>query len=43
MKVKDPDYITGNELAQIVFPPQQSFIIERSQQCEVLGCVVSWE
>ncbi len=42
-KVEDPDYIKANEVAQIVFTPQQPFVVEGFKQCEGLGRVAIME
>ena len=42
-KVEDPEYVKANEVAQIVFAPQQPFVVEGFKQCEGLGRVAIME
>lgn len=42
-KVENPDYIKANEVAEIVFAPQQPFVVEGFKQCEGLGRVAIME
>lgn len=42
-KVEGPDYVKANEVAEIVFAPQQPFVVEGFKQCEGLGRVAIME
>lgn len=42
-KVEDPEYIKANEVAEIVFTPQQPFVVEGFKSCEGLGRVAIME
>lgn len=42
-KLENPAYIKANEVAEIVFAPQQPFVVEGFKQCEGLGRVAIME
>ncbi|KAI0564123.1 Translation elongation factor eEF1 subunit alpha [Gracilaria domingensis] len=42
-KVEHPEYIKANEVAEIVFEPQQPFVVEGFKSCEGLGRVAIME
>ena len=42
-KVEDPEYVKANAVAQIVFAPQQPFVVEGFKQCEGLGRIAIME
>jgi len=42
-KVEDPAMLKANELAEVVFEPQQPFVVEPFSQCEGLGRVAIME
>jgi len=42
-KVEEPVYVKANDLAEIVFEPQQPFVVEDFKKCEGLGRVAIME
>ena len=42
-KIKDPLFIKANEMAQVVFEPQQPFVVDSFKNCEGLGRVAIME
>lgn len=42
-KVEHPEYVKANEVAEIIFEPQQPFVVEGFKSCEGLGRVAIME
>jgi elongation factor 1-alpha len=42
-KVEDPAFVKRNEMAQVVFTPQQPFVVDAFKRCEGLGRVAIME